>query len=651
MFIGTLLIAASLALPQTRDTLATAKVTGSRSIVSVSSTPVRRVSSSFISGTGAATLQEALRTFSGISVKDYGGIGGLKTVNIRSFGAQHTGISYDGVTVSNAQNGQVDIGRFNLDNVQSVELNITGSDDIFRSARLASYAGTLVINSARPVLDSSGTRVTAQMRFASFGTYNPYLGLEQRLGRRWVSAVSANLINSGGDYPFVLHNGDLTTTERRLNSDVKAFNSEARVYGDLGSAGDIVLKASLYASERGLPGAVILYSQDPAERLWDRDISASAMHTLRLGEGWRLRSSLACSSQYNRYTNSDKAYPSPIEDIYRQNEATLSSVLLWDTGKRLQASLAEDFSLSHLDSNIPDCPYPTRESSYTALSAKYLSGRLTAVATLLATIVREQTRHGEPAPARNRLSPGISVSYRLFKDRDIRFRASLKESYRLPAFNDLYYSRVGSRTLEPEKAYQANVGLTWAKDCGRTYVQMTADAYRNLVRDKIVAVPTMFIWSMRNVGLVSMTGCDLDACLDERLNDRLRLRLNAGYALQRAIDVTDPGAKNYRDQIAYTPRNSGKAGVILETAWMNIGYTLNAVGERYTLSQNTQAYRVEPYCDHGVSINRTFTFGRHHSWDLHLSAEALNLSGKNYEVIKYYPMPGRNYRTAIKITY
>ena len=619
--------------------------------MSISSAPVQRVSTSFISNTGAATLQEALRTFSGISVKDYGGIGGLKTVNIRSFGAQHTGISYDGITVSNAQNGQVDIGRFNLDDVQGIELNVTGSDDIFRNARLASYVGTLIINSARPVLDSCVARVTAQMRVASFGTYNPYLSIEHRLGRRRVSALSANLIKSRGDYPFVLHNGELTTTERRLGSDVRSINAEERVYGDLGLGGDIVLKASIFASERGLPGSVVLYTQDPTERLWDRDITASAMHTIQFAGQWKLRTSLAYTSQYNRYTNTDKAYQTPVEDIYRQNEATLSSILLWDSGEKLQFSLAEDVSVNHLDSNTPNSQYPTRESSYTALSAKYLSNRLTAVATLLGTLVREQTRVGEPAPARNHLSPGLSASYRLFEGSDFRLRASLKESYRLPTFNDIYYPRVGNKDLNPERAYQANVGLTWSKDWGSTLAQITVDGYRNLVKDKIVAIPTMFIWSMRNVGLVSMTGCDIDASLDKRFNGQLRLRLNAGYAYQQAIDITDPEAKNYRDQIAYTPRHSGKASAILETAWVNVGYTLNAVGERYTLSQNTPAYRVEPYCDHGVSINRTINFDRAHKWALHLSAEALNLSNQNYEVIKYYPMPGRNYRLTIKITY
>ena len=119
-----LLIAVSLAVPQTPDTLEVASVTADRNRASVSAAPLQRVSSLQMEKTGVVSLQEALRTFSGVSIRDYGGIGGLKTVNIRNFGSQHTGISYDGVTVSNAQNGQVDISRFNLDDIQSVSVEI-----------------------------------------------------------------------------------------------------------------------------------------------------------------------------------------------------------------------------------------------------------------------------------------------------------------------------------------------------------------------------------------------------------------------------------------------------------------------------------------------------------------------------------------------
>ncbi len=68
------------------------------------------------------SVADALRYFSGVQIKDYGGIGGLKTINVRSMGTNHTAVTYDGIAIGNAQNGQVDLGRFSLDNIEAVSL-------------------------------------------------------------------------------------------------------------------------------------------------------------------------------------------------------------------------------------------------------------------------------------------------------------------------------------------------------------------------------------------------------------------------------------------------------------------------------------------------------------------------------------------------
>ena len=54
------------------------------------------------------------------------------------------------------------------------------------------------------------------------------------------------------------------------------------------------------------------------------------------------------------------------------------------------------------------------------------------------------------------------------------------------------------------------------------------------------------------------------------------------------------------------------------------------------------------YFDHSVSAGRSFPV---RGAALRISAELMNLSGDNYEIIRYYPMPGRNFRITMKITY
>lgn len=633
------------------DTLDVAIVASARNGAVSSSAPVRSMSASGIARSGARNLDEVIRTFAGISVKDYGGIGGLKTVSIRSLGAQHTAICYDGITISDAQNGQVDIGRFNLDNIANVSVSVAGTDDIFRSARHLTSSGILEIMSVKPDFSQGPVQAMARMDFASFGTYSPYLLYSQRLANGWSLGASANCLFSKGDYPFVLRNGTVITDEKRLNSDVASINSEINLHGDMGRGGELSLKAMYTGSERGLPGTVILYTQNPTERLWDRILMSSVSYGNTIADAWKIRASVGYCRAYNRYLNSDPAYQVPEDDRYTQQEYTVSAILQFRPAERLRIVLAEDFFVNSLDSSIPECPFPMRYSTMTALSARYSSERFTAVAGMVWTYSHETVRAFTPAPDRKRLSPFASLSYRLMKEEDLRIRLSFKDGFRVPTFNDLYYARVGNVSLMPEKALQANLGLAWQHDFRGGSLSLTADTYYNNVKDKIIAVPTMFIWKMRNAGKVQMAGADITASLHYVLAEWLSIDTSAGYSFQYAVDVTDPGAKNYMHQIPYTPRHSGNLTAAIGTPWLTLSYIMTAAGERFSLAQNIPANRIAPYADHGLSAGRAFVLGRRHRYEINIAAQALNLGNINYEIIKYYPMPGRHFRLTFKLSY
>lgn len=79
------------------------------------------------------SVADAIRYFAGVQLKDYGGVGGLKTVNIRSMGTNHMAVFYDGIQLGNAQNGQVDLGRFSLDDVEEISRSITDRRVTFSS--------------------------------------------------------------------------------------------------------------------------------------------------------------------------------------------------------------------------------------------------------------------------------------------------------------------------------------------------------------------------------------------------------------------------------------------------------------------------------------------------------------------------------------
>lgn len=630
------------------DTLDVAKVTASSKVETSASVPVQRLSDEELRRAGAVYLHEVVRGFAGISVKDYGGIGGLKTVSIRNMGTAHTMISYDGIAISDAQNGQVDIGRFFLDDLAEVRITIGQEDDIFKSARLAAGSGTLYLRSRAPEFgDGNSIRFKAGVSYGSFGTFNPKFSYQHRLGSSWALTANGSWLTSKGDYPFAVKNGDIITEEIRLNSDVNTVNAEVNFYGSLNDGSKLTAKANYHSCERGLPGSVVLYTQNPTERLWDRNLITSLRYENTFSPVWRFETSVSYVNAWNRYLDKSALYAEPQDDTYTQQELALAAVAQYSPWERVGFSVAEDLFYNVLDSDIPECPFPRRISSLTAVSAQYAGPRLKATATLLGTYMHEYAVTGAVAPDRHRLSPSASLSYGFAKNR-LRLRASYKDGFRVPTFNDLYYARVGNTALLPEKARQLNVGATWNSSHGSRPldISLTADGYVNSIRDKIVATPTMFIWKMRNVGKVRMAGVDVSASARWETASWITMYARGNWSYQYAVDITDPEAKNWKHQIPYTPCNTGNAALSVETSWITVTYTLNAVGKRYALAQNLPTNRIAGYADHGVSLNRTFCWKR---MGLSISLEALNLSDDNYHVIRFYPMPGRNYRVTLRI--
>lgn len=137
------------------------------------STPLQVMDKAGIERLGVQDLSEAVKRFSGVTVQDYGGIGGLKTVSVRSLGAKHTAVCYDGVTVTDAQSGQVDISRFSLDNVDMISLSIGQADDIFQTARMYASAGALSIKTAAPLFKEKSYNAYVKLKGGSFGLFNP----------------------------------------------------------------------------------------------------------------------------------------------------------------------------------------------------------------------------------------------------------------------------------------------------------------------------------------------------------------------------------------------------------------------------------------------------------------------------------------------
>ena len=615
--------------------------------------PVQVVTGEAIRTLGLQNMADAVRRFAGTTVRDYGGIGGMKTVSVRSLGAHHTAISYDQVAMSNTQAGQIDIGRLSLDNVAMLTLSVGQEEDLLQSARMSASAAVLSIRTEAPQFTSKRRHsLQAHIRAGSFGFVNPYLRLATRWNAHTALSVDANLLRADGVYPFTLVNGSERTREKRYNSDIRSWHSEANLYRTTDRS---ELRAKVYAfrSERGLPGSVVLYRTGNSERLWDENFFAQANYRWKANNRWTVQAQGKYNYSWNKYEDTDPKYEGGRQtDLNTQHEYYASLAAMGQITDRFKLSLAQDGAINTLNNNVNDNPAPIRFTSLTALRARYRLGRVTMVGTALATLITERVKRGDRPADRSQFTPSFSLTYRPLSDLDLNLRALYKKTFRVPTFNDLYYLRIGNTGLRPELADEYNIGLTWTAAPARLIDQITLtwDGYYNEVRDKIVAFPSTYVWRMVNFGRVRIFGFDVALTAGVPLTHGVRVDLQANYTYQRATDVTSPEAKNYRDQIPYTPLHSGSGSAALRTPWIDAAYTVVAVGDRYYMSQNLPENRVNGYAEHTIALSRTFHI--HHSGGcrIRVQAECVNWMDTQYDIIKYYPMPGRSLRATVAVT-
>lgn len=628
-----------------------------------STAPLQIFSKDALKNLNALQVSDAVKHFAGVIVKDYGGIGGLKTISIRSLGAQHTAVGYDGITLTDCQTGQIDLGRFSLDNVDQLSLSNGQSDNIFQPARFFASAGILNIQTLTPRFeDGKHTNISASFKTGSWGLVNPSLLLEQRISRKWTVSANGEWMSSDGHYPYTLYygneEGDLSSREKRKNTDVQTFRAEAGLYGNFSDKEQWRLKAYYFQSSRGLPNATTFYYTHSSQRLWDKNTFIQSQYKKEFNRQWVFQTSAKWNWSYQRYLDPDyKGSTGEIENSYYQQEYYLSGSVLYRLLNNLSFSFSSDGSINTMNANLNDFAHPTRYSWLTAFAGKYVNNWLTLSASALATVIYEQADKGGSAGNHRKLSPYVSASFKPFDKEEFRIRIFYKDIFRLPSFNDLYYGETGNNKLKPENARQYNIGLTYSKDVCPflPYLSATVDAYYNKITDKIIAYPTknLAVWSMRNLGSVEIKGIDVTGSVSLQPCEKLRINLSGNYTYQQALDVTNPDpaseeGRTYKHQIAYTPRVSGSGQVGIETSWVNLSYSFLFSGKRYTQGENITENRMESYSDHSISVGRELTI-RKINTSIHI--EVLNIANNNYEIIKNFPMPGRSVRATFSIKY
>ena len=620
--------------------------------------PSQQLSGEQLERLSTHSVADALRYFSGLQLKDYGGVGGIKTVNIRSMGSHHLGIYYDGIELGNAQNGQIDLGQFSLDNVEEVTLYNGQKSAIFQTASDFGNAGSVYIRTRRPHFNyGENHHLKISAKYGSSDMVRLSGLYEHRLTENLSTSVSAGFLNASGKYKFRYHRVNIDgstawdTTAVRQNGDIHAERIEANMLGNI-QQGYWYLKGYLYNSERGIPGAIVNNVWRRGERQWDLNTFAQGQWQKSFTDRFSSRVMAKYAYYRTHYVNNDSTQL-PVDNTYYQQEFYATTSNVYEILRNWSVSLSYDLRWNKLNANSYQFAYPTRWSHLVSAATAIDCPKVKMQGSILASYIKDHTRTGGSQPSVTRWTPAFFVSVYPLSGRWLSLRAFVKKSFRMPTFNDLYYTDVGNAALKPETATQYDAGLviskTWTNGIIR-HVKLQADGYYNTVRDKIVAYPKgqQFRWTMLNLGRVHITGTDVEAEADVEVMKGLVVTGRVQYTYQDARDVTDSATPYYRDQIPYIPWHSGSAIIGASYHGWSLHYSFIYAGERYSEQENIIYNHVQPWYTNDVSLMYAFQY---HKAKCKATLEVNNLLSQDYDVIVNYPMPKLNYALTLSIEY
>ncbi|MDR2806027.1 MAG: TonB-dependent receptor [Dysgonamonadaceae bacterium] len=632
--------------------------------------PAQHLSGEKLESLSSFSVADAVRYFSGVQIKDYGGIGGLKTVDIRSMGTNHLGVFYDGIQLGAAQNGQIDLGKFSLDNIEEISLYNGQKSEIFQSAKDFGSAGTIYLRTRRPRFTADKKfNINSYFRTGSFDLVNPSVLWEQKITKNISSSFNAEYIYSSGKYPFryrkVLPGGAVAwdTTAIRQNGDIHSFRVEGGLNGyTTNSNGYWQGKMYFYNSEKGIPGAIVNNVWKRSQRQWDRNFFAqfTVKNILPLPKNYEMLFNLKYANDWMRYLNPDTTLMY-LDNTFLQQEIYASLANKYSILQNWDINLSVDYQYNTLNSNLTNFVFPTRNTLLTALATAFEIWRFKAQASLLGTFVFENVRkeNAEQSADKTEYTPAVFLSYQPLKRENLNIRAFYKRIFRMPTFNDLYYTDIGNIKLNSEYANQYNLGFQYDKNFKKgivNHLNVHADAYYNEVTDKIVAIPKgngQYRWMMMNLGYVEIRGMDVSAQIEWKLPSDIRINTSLNYAFQKAQEFTDLQSPWYGGQIAYIPWHNGSAIVNAQWRTWDLNYSFIYVGERYHNSVNIRENYEQPWYTHDLTLGKSFHFKKSplegFRRGLKISAEINNILNQYYDVVLNYPMPGRNFKIILKL--
>jgi outer membrane cobalamin receptor len=616
----------------------TVTATRERSLISEVPATVDIISARDLRVNNVQNIGEALQRVPGVSIRNYGGFGDMKTISIRGSSSGQVLILLDGQRLNNAQSGEVDLSTIPLEGVERIEVVRGSASAIYGADAVGGVIN--IITKSGSVEDTRIIESGGSLLGGSFGSYGVSLN-GSYTGNKVFTIASYKHLASDGNYEYSQQDG---TPAKRENADYLShefFGKGTWKISEGLMSKSLSLSGTLFKSEAGNPGTT--FQPNNSARKKNENQSFNVVYNQKLFNQFnsiRVQGYLHNGKFW--YKDPDSYVPS---DTYSNNTAgggEVQSRTVFSTWNVLTAGYSyryEDFTGTALETK----PSRTTHSIYVQdeLERQFAHGQLVKKIVAIPSI-----RWDDFSDFGAQWSPKFGLVLSSDYLTQLSIKGTVGKSFRAPTFNDLYWPQdsftIGNPDLQPESATDFDIGLMM-QDSRYGELALGLTYFTNDVEDLIIwQIGTSGLWSPFNIGKALIRGIEASASFNI-WKDIARVSWNYTYLDPRN---KSPRLNEYNKLLPYRPRHSNNVSLHLTGYGFHGIVNVTHMGERYITTANTVSLPSHEVIDCIVSYRIPLHFAA-----INATFEMKNIAGREYQVMDGFPMPGREVRFTVDVAF
>ncbi len=591
-----------------------------------SPTSVNLIDSKQINSANGERLSDVLKSSGNIFLKSYGGNASLNTVSLNGLGAEHTLILIDGVNMNSFQNSQADLSLFPKDKIEKIEIMNNGASSIYGSNAIG---GVINIITKNPDKD------------------NPHIDISGAYGSYKYAKFSANVSNSVGkinydlfysheksrdDFNYLYDDGIKEIEKQREKNSFYLNNLYLNLSAKINEKIRLGFNSNYVSQNRNLPGTengTPVASALQIDENWNNNLSVKI----------NLKNDFFVSSVLN-FRNNLMKYKDILSNDYFKNRVISNNSSFGINFNNVKIISGIEILYSDLNTlNYRNMASRNQYSLYTSAEYNfkdklkfYPSARYDFISDINTGVFTSK----------------FGINYKPFEKLNLNLRSSVGNNFSAPTFNELYWINSGNTGLRPEKSlnYEAGLILNFFAFADNSlelnYTGITLE-------DKIVWKPAGGgLWKPCNIDKSKSDIFSMSFKIKKNVSKDFMLGLYYSYVYNKSTKMSEdyPGDPSLGKQIFYVPLEMSKLNFDLNYKDFGLNLYYSFTGKRYSDFENLQRLPVIDLLNGNVSYSFKIV-----TLKMNAKLEVDNILNEDYQVITGYPMPLRNYKFILNISY